>query len=85
MKRSAIIFIDGSNWYHNVKSIIEKPGKIDFKKLAGFICKHFNLSLKEIRYYNSIPDIKDNEEIYYKHIEFLKELEKADIIVKTLV
>lgn len=83
MKRSAIVFIDGSNWYHNVKSIIEKPGKIDIKKLAEFICKHFNLELKEIRYYNSIPDIRDSEEIYYKHMEFLKELEKEEIIVNT--
>jgi hypothetical protein len=81
MKRSAIVFIDGSNWYHNVKSIIEKPGKIDIKKLAEYICKNFNLELKEIRYYNSIPDIRDSEKIYYKHMEFLKELEETRIIV----
>jgi len=83
MKRSAIIFVDGSNWYHNVKSIIEKPGKIDFKKLANFICDYFNLELKEIRYYNFIPDIIDNKEVYYKHLEFLEDLEKKGVVVKT--
>ena len=82
MKRNAILFIDGSNWYHNVKSIM-KPGKIDFKKLANFICNNFDLIIKEIRYYNSIPDIGDSEEVYYKHLEFLKNLEKSGIIVRT--
>ena len=43
-KRRAIIFIDGSNWYHNCKSMI-KPGKIDFTKLSKFICNHFKVSL----------------------------------------
>ena len=82
MKRSAIIFIDGSNWYHNCKSII-KPSKVDFQKLSKFICDNFNLELKEIRYYNSIPDITDSKEVYYKHIEFLENLEKIGIIVQT--
>ena len=82
-KRRAIIFIDGSNFYHNSKSIIDKPGKIDFIKLAQFICLHFNFSLKEIRYYNSVPDISDGEEVYYKHMKFLEELKKQGIIVKT--
>ncbi|MFA6022716.1 MAG: NYN domain-containing protein [Candidatus Pacearchaeota archaeon] len=81
-KRRAIIFIDGSNWYHNCKSII-KPSKINFLKLSNFICNHFNFDLKEIRYYNSIPDIADNEEVYYKHIKFLEELKKQGIIVQT--
>ena len=81
-KRYSIIFIDGNNWYHNCKSII-KPGKIDLKKLSKFICEHFNLSLKEIRYYNSIPDISDGKEVYYNHVKFLEELKKQGIIVKT--
>ena len=82
IKRNAIIFIDGSNWYHNSKSII-KPGKIDFKKISRFICNHFDLDLKEIRYYNAIPDILDGKETYYKHIKFLEGLKKQRIIVKT--
>ena len=82
VKRSAIIFIDGSNWHHNCKSMI-KPGKIDFKKLSKFICNHFDLNLKEIRYYNAVPDIADGERTYYKHIKFLEELKKQEIIVQT--
>jgi len=82
VKRNAIIFIDGSNWYHNLKSIV-KPSKIDIKKLSEFICNKFNLDLNEVRYYNSIPNIKDSREVYYKHLEFLEDLEKSGIIVRT--
>lgn len=82
-KRDAIVFIDGSNFYHNSKSIIKNKEKIDFNKLANFICKKFNLELKQIRYYNAIPDIVDGEEVYYKHIKFLEKLKKFNIIVKT--
>jgi uncharacterized LabA/DUF88 family protein len=81
-KRRAIVFTDGSNWYHNCKSVI-KPSKIDFIKLSNFICNHFDLILKEVRYYNSIPDISDGEEVYYEHMKFLEELKKKGIIVQT--
>ena len=82
-KRAAIIFIDGSNFYHNSKSIIDKPGNINFKILGKFICDRYDLELKQIRYYNSIPDISDSEKVYYKHMEFLNNLEKEGILVKT--
>jgi uncharacterized LabA/DUF88 family protein len=81
-KRRAIVFIDGSNFYHNSKSIIDKPSKINFNQLAKFICDNFNLLLGEIRYYNAVPDISDNKEIYYKHMEFLDGLRKEGIVVK---
>ena len=80
--RLAIVFVDGNNWYHNLKTIT-KPSKIDIQKLSEFICDKFNLNLKEIRYYNSIPDISENEIIYHKHLNFLSNLEKRGIIVKT--
>ena len=70
-KKRAIVFIDGNNWYHNLKSILNKPGILSFKKLANLIAEHFNLNIKEIRYYNSIPDIELGEKIYYKHMVFL--------------
>lgn len=82
-KRRAIFFIDGSNFYHNSKSIIEKPRNIDFKKLAKHICEKFKLEFKQLRYYNSIPDISDDKDIYYKHMGFLDSLKKEGIIVKT--
>lgn len=81
-KRKAIVFIDGSNFYHNSKSLIDKPSKIDFKSLSKFICNNFQLELKEIRYYNAVPDISDDETIYYKHMEFLDGLRKKGIIVE---
>jgi len=82
VKRKAIVFIDGSNWYHNSKEII-KPGDIDFDKLSRHICNHFKLELKKVRYYNAIPDLSDSEEVYYKHIKFLNNLKKQGIIVST--
>jgi hypothetical protein len=59
--KRAIIFIDGSNFYHNVKSLIEKPSKINYVALSEFICNKFQLELKEIRYYNAVPDISDGQ------------------------
>jgi uncharacterized LabA/DUF88 family protein len=81
-KRKTIVFIDGSNFYHNSKSLIDKPSKIDLKSLSKFICANFQLELKEIRYYNAIPDISDDKDIYYKHMSFLDGLRKQGIIVK---
>ena len=57
--------------------------RIDFNYLAQFICDKFILKLKQVRYYNAIPDISDNREIYYNHLEFLDKLRKDNIIVKT--
>lgn len=82
-KRDAIFFIDGSNFYHNSKTTINELKRIDFNILADFVCKKFNLNLKQIRYYNSIPDISENREIYYNHLEFLDKLRKKGILVKT--
>ena len=82
-KRETIVFIDGSNFYHNSKSLIDESKRIDFNDLAKFICDRFNLKLKQIRYYNAIPDISENRGIYYKHLEFLDKLKKDDIIIKT--
>ena len=83
LKRDAILFIDGSNFYHNSKTIIEESKRIDFNCLAQFICDKFNLNLKQIRYYNAVPDISENREIYYNHLEFLDKIKKDNIIVRT--
>ena len=81
--KSAIIFIDGNNWYHNVKKFISKPGDIDLTKLSYFIANYFKVEVVEIFYYNSIPDIRDGELMYYRHMMFLSSLEKEGIKVKT--
>lgn len=63
--------------------IINKSRRIDFNCLAKFVCKKFGLNLKQIRYYNAVPDIKENKEVYYNHLSFLDKLKKDNIIVRT--
>ncbi len=82
-RKKAIVFIDGNNWYHNVKSIIEKPRAIDFRKLANMIAENFDLNVTEIRYYNSTPDIELGDEVYYKHMVFLASLKRKGLKVMT--
>lgn len=77
------MFIDGNNWYHGIKKIVEKPRMVNFKKLGNLIEKHFNLKIQEIRYYNSIPDIGLGEDNYYKHMVFLAGLKKKGFEVNT--
>ena len=74
--KSAIVFIDGNNFYHNVKQMGVKPSHIDFVKLSEFVCSHYGFKRKKTIYYNSVPSIKDGELLYYKHMEFLSEIEK---------
>lgn len=81
--KSAIVFIDGNNWYHNVKSLISKPSDIDLTKLSYFIARHFKLEIVGIFYYNSVPDIRDGENMYYRHMVYLSSLEKEGIKVQT--
>ena len=82
-KKKAVVFIDGNNWYHNVKSVIEKPRGLDFWKLSKLVCDNFGLEVSEVRYYNSIPHIGLGEENYYKHMVFLAGLKRKNIIVNT--
>ncbi|MBI5347484.1 MAG: NYN domain-containing protein [Candidatus Aenigmarchaeota archaeon] len=86
-KIDAIIFIDGNNFYHNVKNMRIKPSRIDFKKLSEVVCSNFNVNWSRTRYYNSIPNVEDDKEIYWKHINFLEELGKLpkfDIITRKI-
>ncbi len=81
MKR-AIVFVDGNNWYHNVKGMF-KPGDIDIFKVANLICSAKKYDLVEIRWYVSTPSIKDGEAMYYRHMGFLDFLEKKGVKVIT--
>ncbi|MEK6933824.1 MAG: NYN domain-containing protein [Nanoarchaeota archaeon] len=80
--KKAIVFVDANNWYHNVKKFF-RPGEISIKKVAELICSNLKFSLKEVRWYASIPDISDSEKVYYDHMRFLAELEKEGIKVIT--
>lgn len=81
-KKRAIIFIDGNNWYHNSKQVVDTKD-LDFNKIAKLICDHFDFDLVQIRYYNSIPDISENRLKYHQHMDFLNDLEKQGIKVST--
>ncbi len=80
--KKAIIFIDANNWYHNVKKWF-KPSDIDITKLAKFISKEKDLEFKEIRWYTSMPNIKENPLIYKNQRAFLGYLEKQGIKIIT--
>ncbi|MBU1158355.1 MAG: NYN domain-containing protein [Candidatus Thermoplasmatota archaeon] len=82
-KSDAIIFIDGNNFYHNSRSMGIKPGSIDFDKLINFICLEFKCNRKQVRYYNSEPDISDGTKKYYGAQKFFSELKKLGFIVQT--
>jgi len=82
--KKAIIFIDGNNLYHNLKQMKIKPSNLDFKKLVDFICKHFNFNLREVRYYNSMPTLRDGKDLYYSHLKFIDGLKKiSKFLIKT--
>jgi len=83
VKKRAIVFVDGNNWYHNVKSVVEKPKSVDFGKLTDMIAERFDLNIVDIRYYNSVPDIEYSEEVYYKHMVFLAGLKQKGLLVNT--
>jgi uncharacterized LabA/DUF88 family protein len=74
--KQAIIFIDGNNLYHNLKQMKFKPGNLDFDKFAKIICEFFDVSLKEVRYYNSVPTLRDGKELYFSHLKFIDDLRK---------
>jgi len=76
MSKTAIVFIDGNNFYHNVKQMKIKPSYIDIAKLSDFVCANFECKRKLSIYYNSVPSIKDGEPLYYKHMSFLSNIEK---------
>ena len=82
MPKTAIVFVDANNWYHNIKKYFN-PGEIDISKVSALLCKAKKYKLKEIRWYASTPSIADGENMYYKHISFLKHLENSGIKVIT--
>jgi len=80
MAKKAIFFFDANNWYHNVKNYYD-PSEIDILKLVNLLCKAKNYDLLEIRWYASVPSISDGEDIYYRHISYLDNLEKKGVKV----
>lgn len=84
MGEKTVIFIDGNNLYHNLKQMKIRPGNIDFKKLTDFITRYFKCKLNEVRYYNSMPTLRDGKELYFSHLKFIDDLKKlSKFTVKT--
>lgn len=75
-KPKAIIFMDGNNFYHNLKAMGINPADVSFEKVVNFVCSHFNCTLLKPMFYNSIPSIEDVKETYYGHMRFLSYLER---------
>ncbi|MFA4960230.1 MAG: NYN domain-containing protein [Candidatus Pacearchaeota archaeon] len=82
MSKKAIIFVDANNWYHNVKKTF-RPGDIDIEKISKVISNENDLDIVEIRWYASMPDIKENPLVYNRQRKFLGNLEKKGIKVIT--
>jgi uncharacterized LabA/DUF88 family protein len=86
-KRTAIVFIDGNNFYHNLRGFGITPNRIDLSKLSELVCEHFDCDYNGTRYYNSVPDIKESEIQYYNHMKFLKkisELPKFEVLTRKI-
>lgn len=82
MSKKAIVFVDANNWYHNVKYWM-KPSSIDINKISKFISEEGDLDIIEIKWYASMPSIKDDPLVYKMQRTFLGHLEKQGVKVVT--
>ena len=83
-EHTAIVFIDGSNLYHNPKASSIRPSSIDILKLSDLVSEHFGCKRVKTIYYNSIPDSRDGKEKLASHLRFLDKLRALpDFKVKT--
>ena len=80
--KKAIVFVDGNNWYHNVKRYYN-PSDVDITKVVDFIKKIKEYDVLEIRWYVSVPSIGDGEKMYFQHLSFLDHLKNKGIKVIT--
>lgn len=72
-----IIFIDGSNHYHNVKNIFKSSKKMlnfNFEKFSEYLVQ--DKKLIKTNYYNSPLDISYNLSAYMKQQKFFEKLRK---------
>lgn len=74
IKERVSIFIDGSNFYHNIKKILKTGERINYQKLISVLNR--NRTLVNTFYYVAPLDIDINVEKYHKHQRFLNMLNK---------
>ncbi|MGD9276748.1 MAG: NYN domain-containing protein [Candidatus Pacearchaeota archaeon] len=82
MAKRTIVFVDANNWYHNIKYLIQ-PSKVDICKVAKMISDEKDLEILEIRWYTSMPDVKDNHLVYKIQRAFLGRLQKRGVKIIT--
>ncbi len=75
MKR-VMIFIDGSNFYHNLKQYYKKT-HIDFSKFVTKLSGQ-NRELVRTYYYNAPIDRNTNEDEYKKQQKFFEKIKRID-------
>jgi len=80
--KKTIVFVDGNNWYHNVKRYYN-PSDVDITKIVDFIKKIKKYDIAEIRWYVSIPSIADGEKMYFQHLSFLDYLKNKGVRIIT--
>ncbi|MBU2100247.1 NYN domain-containing protein [Candidatus Micrarchaeota archaeon] len=78
MKKKAIGFIDGNNFYHNAKKQNILFSKVDFSKIMKFICEERNLEYTGFYYYNSVPKLDEDKEAYYNQMAYFDKVRKMD-------
>ena len=74
-KKKAIVFFDGNNFYHNLKSTFISPGSIHMGKVSQLVGEHFGCDVIRSGYYNCVASIEDGKDKYYGHMKFLNEVE----------
>lgn len=80
IKNRTTIFIDGNNLYKTLMKMGFRLKPNEHMKLIDFIHSGFktihnlDLDIKSVFYYNSVPSIKDGEEMYNKHMKFINHL-----------
>jgi len=68
-----IIFIDGSNFYHSVREVVNiYDNQIDFKKFINYLVN--KREIIAVYYYNASLDRSYNKKIYWKQQQFFNEL-----------
>ena len=76
MKKRIMIFVDGSNLYHILKSLLpdKKPNDFDFEGFVKYLSKE-GISLGTY-YYNVPLDIMQDEEKYIKQQRFFDKIKR---------
>lgn len=74
----AVGFIDGNNFYHTAKKNQLPYRRVDFSKIMKFVCEKCKLTYGGFYYYNSVPDLKRDEKIYYEQMAYFDVVRHMD-------